>query len=83
MSAPNPAKRDVLAWHYERNGIFAVKSAYRLAYNLKNGEGSIPKSSAAADGSRKPWKLIWNAPIPNKVKIFGWRTACDQWRFYN
>jgi ribonuclease HI len=21
--------------------------------------------------------LIWSAPVPNKVKIFGWRTACD------
>ena len=23
------------------------------------------------------WKLVWNADIPNKVRSFGWRLACD------
>ena len=25
---------DIIAWHYERSGIFSVKSAYKLALNM-------------------------------------------------
>ena len=67
---------DFLAWHYEKFGIFSVRSACRLALKaqyLMNGQGS----STCHDGNRRLWNLIWSAPIPQKVKIFAWRLACD------
>jgi hypothetical protein len=59
-------------WQYENNGIFSVKSAYKLAYNLKNNSiQSRPGSSSNGDNNRALWKLIWSAPVPNKVKFLG------------
>jgi hypothetical protein len=66
-----------VAWHYDPSGSFSVKSAYRLAYNLKNGVRWRAGNSAEPDNSRKIWKIIWRANVPKKVRIFGWRVACD------
>jgi hypothetical protein len=68
---------DFIAWHYERNGKFSVKSAYKLAYNIHNGVRWQAGTSEASDNSRSIWKLIWTMHVPTKVRIFGWRTARD------
>lgn len=65
---------DFLAWHYEKSGIFSVRSAYRLAWLNKfhpDGEGS----SRETDGDRSIWRRIWSTPVPTKVRIFAWRLA--------
>jgi hypothetical protein len=36
LNPPDTSRKDFLAWHYESNGMFSVRSAYKLAYNLKN-----------------------------------------------
>jgi hypothetical protein len=54
-----------------------VKSAYKLAYSLKNNTQSKPGSSTTGDNNITLWNLIWKEPVSNKIKIFGWRTACD------
>jgi hypothetical protein len=74
---PLQACEDILAWHYEKSSDFTVKSAYRLAYNLQNGIRWRAGSSNNHDNSRDIWKMIWNAKVPGKVRIFGWRIACD------
>ena len=68
LSAPRPSRKDFLAWHCERRGLFSVKSAYRLAYNLKNKIQEKDGSSWLGDNNRNLWKMIWNAPVPSKVK---------------
>jgi ribonuclease HI len=77
MKLPINQCNDFLAWHYEPSGLFSVKSAYRLAYNLQHGTRWRACHSESRDNSRKIWKVIWKANVPNKVKIFGWRVACD------
>jgi hypothetical protein len=74
---PSEPCEDLLAWHYERTGEFLVKSVYRLAYNILNGTRWRASASSAHDHTRNVWKGIWNAKIPSKVKIFGWRLASD------
>jgi hypothetical protein len=77
LKLPKEKCDDFFAWHYEKTGIFSVKSAYRLAYNLNHGVMWRAGSSSRPDNTRLSWKTIWNAKVPSKVKIFGWRAACD------
>jgi hypothetical protein len=77
MRLPDQSSEDIMAWHYERNGNFSVKSAYKLAYNLNNGTRWIAGGSGAQNNARKIWSVIWSAKVPAKVRIFGWRTARD------
>ncbi|KAL0343066.1 UNVERIFIED_CONTAM: hypothetical protein Sangu_1194000 [Sesamum angustifolium] len=62
---------DLLIWHYSRSGIFSVRSAYHLACSLELRSSS---SSSHVLG-QSWWRRVWQAKIPNKVKVFVWR-AC-------
>jgi hypothetical protein len=72
---PSNGIEDTLAWHYENNGIFTVKSAYKLATRLNKEDHGA--SSKNPDGSRSLWQNIWKTNVPNKVRIFSWRLASD------
>jgi hypothetical protein len=77
LKLPSQTCEDFHAWHFERNGIFSVKSTYKLAYNLNYGVRWFAGSSNARDNTRSIWKTVWRAPVPNKVRVFGWRAARD------
>ena len=66
---------DILAWMYNKNGLFSVKSTYRVAVQIQKGEEWIEKSSDCA--GRNVWNALWKLHIPNKIKVFGWR-ACQE-----
>lgn len=68
---------DRIALHYEKNGIFSVKSAYKLAASADQQSNSIPTSSSRDPGDRSIWDLVWKTKVPEKVKIFGWRVATN------
>jgi hypothetical protein len=59
---------DFVAWHYERSGVFSVRSAYRLALsratNLER-EGS----SSSLRGDRAVWRKLWKLPVPLRCGI--------------
>jgi hypothetical protein len=65
---PSNSCDDFVAWHYEKSGIFSVKSVYRLAYNLSKGTRWKPRNSHSLDNTRNIWKMLWNAKVPKKVK---------------
>ncbi|XP_019166531.1 PREDICTED: uncharacterized protein LOC109162266 [Ipomoea nil] len=61
LPAPPGGVCDSLYWHKELNGMFSVKSAYRLAVGeVNHGEGVV-------------WRGLWYLRIPPKVKCFFWR----------
>ncbi|KAL0352330.1 UNVERIFIED_CONTAM: hypothetical protein Scaly_1621700 [Sesamum calycinum] len=62
---------DMFIWHYSYSDIFSVQSAYHLACSLENRLCS--SSSQVLEQSW--WRRVWQAKIPNKVKVFVWR-AC-------
>jgi hypothetical protein len=71
IKLPRAGGRDVLAWHYEKSGVFSVRSAYRLAVSIQN-LARAPASSSANEGDdRSIWDIIWKAKVPQKIKIFG------------
>lgn len=49
-------------WGREGNGLFLVKSAFKLIQNLKGGWVSNANSGF--------WRRMWNLKIPPKVKSF-------------
>ncbi|KAL0340131.1 UNVERIFIED_CONTAM: hypothetical protein Sradi_4529900 [Sesamum radiatum] len=60
-----------MVWHYSRNGYFSVRSAYHLAMTIED----RPCSSDCGAKESQWWRKVWQARIPNKVKVFVWR-AC-------
>jgi hypothetical protein len=54
-----------LAWHYDKHGVFSVKSAYKVARAdfLRNKvDGGQQGGSSGSSGS--PWKYIWKLKCP-------------------
>ncbi|XP_041011395.1 uncharacterized protein LOC121255185 [Juglans microcarpa x Juglans regia] len=71
----SPCKSDdKLVWRCTKNGIFSVKSAYHLLVfvnDLNKGQASDSTNHEVL------WKLLWKLRVPNKVKMFLWRSAWD------
>lgn len=76
IKLPPKPREDILAWNYEKNGTFMVRSAYQLGVSLQGGssEGS---SKNLSNGRESLWNLVWKAKVPHKVRIFTWRAATD------
>jgi hypothetical protein len=67
---------DMVAWHYDKKGVFSVKSAYHLGMNSRaNQKGGIAASSTEPVDASPQWQKIWNINLPGKIKIFLWRFA--------
>jgi hypothetical protein len=67
---------DMLVWHYNRNGIFSVKSAYKVYIadrdqNRANGQSG--SSSASLASGDQIWKRLWKVDCPKKMLHFMWR----------
>lgn len=62
-------QEDYVAWHYEKSGLFTVRSAYHLAVRLDQQEHREVGSSSHADGSRRLYNKIWSSPVPQKVSL--------------
>jgi ribonuclease HI len=77
IKIPSSNTQDCIAWHLEKNGIFTVKSAYKLAVRLSQQNRIEGSSSSGFDGDRNLWDNIWKSKVPPKVRVFGWRVATD------
>lgn len=60
---------DFIAWHYEKDGSFTVKSVYRLATNLKDNGEVLGNYSDVVNGERRLWDIIWKANVSQKIRI--------------
>ncbi|CAL9022256.1 unnamed protein product [Prunus brigantina] len=69
------AHHDCLIWHYERNGLYSVRSGYRIACLEKDNTGG--STSSGIDSNSRFWKKVWVLKIPNKIKFFLWRCVWD------
>jgi hypothetical protein len=76
IKIPHREVEDCVAWHYEKSGLFTVRSAYKLAMCLKE-TGPQSSTSGASMDDRSIWDAIWKAGVPAKIKIFAWRVATN------
>lgn len=73
IKIPTRQREDIVAWHYEKSGIFTVRSTYRLAIRLEDMKRSVQGSSSSPWGVRSLWNKVWKLQVPEKVRIFIWR----------
>lgn len=65
---------DFLAWNWTTNGLFTVRSAYKLRRQEdfiinRDKKGGSSSSVQVHNG----WLKLWSAKVPGKVKIHLWR----------
>jgi hypothetical protein len=69
---------DLWSWFFEKNGIFSVKSAYRMIVDTKRRrEDWIEQrpESSNQDDEEKMWTKLWKVSVPSKLRVFLWRLA--------
>ena len=74
----NRMQDDFWAWHYDRRGVFSVRSAYRMITAIKAQredwlEHRSRHSNVAID--RRSWTQLWKVKVPSKIRVFVWRLA--------
>jgi hypothetical protein len=67
---------DFLAWNFTKNGVFSVKMAYHLAMQRKKVARGVSESSSSCD-HHKGWLSLWDAQVPNKIKVHVWRLVMN------
>ncbi|XP_073362181.1 uncharacterized protein [Aegilops tauschii subsp. strangulata] len=77
LNIPSSDVDDQIAWHYEKSGVFSVRSAYKLAAAALSPMAQNPSSSSSEPNDRSIWDLIWKSKVPGKVRIFSWRVATN------
>jgi hypothetical protein len=76
MIPTNEDFEDWPAWFYDSKRIFSVKSAYKLAVQLrdqKNGTDASTSSVSNQIADDFKWEILWLLNDPNKIKMFLWR----------
>jgi hypothetical protein len=66
-------KEDFVAWFPEKNGMFTVRSAYRLMLHREMMRQDRGATSSRPDGVNPRWQLVWKCPVPPKVKVLAWK----------
>jgi ribonuclease HI len=63
-----------LAWHYDKKGLFSVRSAYRVCRDdlLRRAIRGGPQGSSRNQPD-PIWGKIWDLNCPSKIKHFIWR----------
>jgi hypothetical protein len=67
-----PGRGDCVAWHYNRNGFFSVKSAYHGQWK-QNFSSRMNVFQGGGTSDLQVWKILWKLQVPGKIKIYGWR----------
>jgi hypothetical protein len=69
---------DFWAWHYERKGVFSVRSAYRmLACTKEKREAWLDEAATRSNhgATEASYTKLWQIRVPAKLRIILWRLA--------
>jgi hypothetical protein len=69
---------DQWAWHYERSGVFSVRTVYRmLADTKRRREAWLFEKGSCSQHEReeKEWVSLWKTKVPGKIRVFLWTLA--------
>jgi len=77
LSIPLCTRRqpDFWSWHFDRKGLFTVKSAYRMMVTTKINRENYFEGNAGSSNTEsgsKGWCSLWKTAVPSKVRVFLW-----------
>jgi ribonuclease HI len=75
---PSRSHDDKWAWHYDKKGVFSVRSAYRMLVDARERRTAwLDERGGRSDvkGLAKEWSSLWNIKVPSKIRVFLWRLA--------
>jgi hypothetical protein len=64
---------DFWAWHYDRKGVFSVRSAYKLLVQTRENRTAWlngTTSSSNIKEEEKSWTELWKVKVPSKLNFF-------------
>lgn len=64
---------DVLAWAFERNGVYSVRSCYRMLKRESDQKEAAAGNETGTSETNHWWKKLWKLKISPKIRIFWWR----------
>jgi hypothetical protein len=59
---------DFVSWHFSKNGLYSVKSAYQLEWDHQHGR-KLRRNNQFGSSSNPVWKILWSLKVPAKIKI--------------
>ena len=70
---------DSKLWVWSKNGLFTVRSAYKVSLKLLRKTSLMRPTGDGFDNTEvaRLWKTVWKLHCPNKIKHFLWR-ACKE-----
>lgn len=66
-------EEDLTAWAFEKNGLYSVRSCYRMLKKGSDQLESFKLNEPCTSDDRRWWKKLWKMKMPPKVRIFWWR----------
>src|SRR4051812_48477370 len=68
---------DFWSRQYEKNGLFSIRSAYRMLVATKTRREAWLEnySGSSAPTEERSWKSLWKTRVPGKVRMFLWRLS--------
>ena len=64
---------DFVGWHYNKSGIFSVRSCYHVEWEHQHGQKLRRTSGYGSSSTLQIWKILWSLNVPAKIKIHCWR----------
>jgi hypothetical protein len=71
-------REDSVAWHFNKKGVFSVKSAYHVLEDEAESKLVRQRGESSRhllDSRQQMWKKLWGVPGPPKIKQCVWRVA--------
>jgi hypothetical protein len=64
---------DVMGWAHEKNGVFSIRSCYRMLKQTQSVRKAHAVNAASSSNEECWWSKLWKLDIPPKIRIFWWR----------
>jgi hypothetical protein len=64
---------DFIAWNFNKNGRYSVRSGYHLQWRHQFGARGAHLALPGSSALNPVWKELWQMKVPSKIKIFLWR----------